>query len=208
MQEFMMLILPSDLWTYFNRGPTALFGVQPVSVQIPHVCEFQRDKLFDNLGKDLRRNLYTRTHNFEVSINTERKRVHKNITLMQTHKLTRWMSNRYLPWREISHFEAKPQRSDSLPSHDTAHKKTPATSYFRSCLDFPPPIFCCRAAKGQTHKMGVCVNLSPAFNGLQYVICVLKSDSPAPQQNYVQTWANLKRGIWEEQKLEDIIRHD
>lgn len=48
MQEFMMLNLPSDLWTYFNRGPTALFGVQPVAVQIPHVRE-----LFDNLGKDL-----------------------------------------------------------------------------------------------------------------------------------------------------------
>lgn len=203
-----MLILPSDLWTYFNRGSTALFGVQPVGVQIPHVCEFQRDKLFDNLGKELRRNLCTRMHNFKVSINTERKRVHKNITLMHKHKLTHRMSNRYFPWPEISHFKAKTKKSDSFPSHDKAQKKErPATSYFRSCLDFSPPILCCRVAKGRTHETGICVNLSPAFNALQYVICVLKSDSPAPQQIYVQTWENLKRAIWEEQKLEDIIRH-
>ncbi len=69
-----MLILPSDLWTYFNRGSTALFGVQPVGVQIPHVCEFQWDKLFDSLGEDLQRNLYTRMHNFEVLINIREKK--------------------------------------------------------------------------------------------------------------------------------------
>lgn len=108
-----------------------MFGVQPVGVQIPHVCEFQRDKLFGNLGKDLRRILFTRMHNFEVSINTERKRVHKNITLMHTHKLTGRMSNRYLPWREISHFEAKTEKSDSFPSHDTAKKKKAGHKLFQ-----------------------------------------------------------------------------